>query len=265
MRSLKDGDRRFAMRARRNTSQSEYSLKTEHGIFKAAASILQREYGFSMVELVTVAAIMVVTLGAIFSLVPSIFRTSTEVQKRFVAENRGRATAEYLEKVLREGERLGASGYQLIYADPQGYSVDVRHDDKIVRFWLDTTNKQVKEFVDAPSGGLYNYQVSGGGDYSYYVDPPNDADWDEVRVIGEMVVNSPSDSDQVPATDPDSDERLFIFYGQDFDTPLDSNTAGWMNEIRGVGLYLKVDKDTTDAYEAAGLRTHVNIRSLSFE
>lgn len=236
-------------------------------VFRPSKMLPGHEAGFTLFEFVVVAAIISIALGAIYTIIPSMLRASKEVERRFVAENRSRTTGLYLEKILREGERLGAPGYSLILGDAEGYYLDVRHDGNIVRFWLDTTNKQVKEFVDSPDGsGDYNYQTAGGGNYSYYsTDPPDDGQWDETKVIGEMVANVPAGTAQGAATNPETDQRLFTFYSNDFDTPIDASAAGWMSLVKGVTFYVKVDADEDDAYEAAGLRTNVSIRNLGIE
>jgi prepilin-type N-terminal cleavage/methylation domain-containing protein len=239
---------------------------------------LKDHAGYTVLETMIVMSVLTIILSAAFGLLETGRLMDQMAQDGFQAQDEGRQLLTELAKHLRPAENMSAPGVPLLYAGDDGSFIDVKVDvnssgeAEIVRFELDRAAKTISMRIDRKnSDGLYNYQVAGKTYLEQYVYPTATSSWDETKVIANKIVNSPKDGSgwapQRITTDPKDDYRLFVFYGADFDSPLDTVSLGetWVSHIRGVKIFLLSDIQPASIPSPFGIETNVHLRNISGE
>lgn len=233
--------------------------------------------GYSAVEAMVVSLILVFVLVATYSLMDISYKMNGMAEDGFIAQSDGRTVITKITRFLRPAENMNVTGVPVLFASNDGTFIDVRTDinkdgtSEIVRFLLDQTNKQIKMYVDNKdeSSGLFNFQVHDSDYQTYYSNPSN---WDSVEAIASKVVNNPPTAwgAQSAVTSPETDKRLFTFYGENFNVPLDTRDTSvggmgpiWVNHVQGVKIYLLNDIKPLSAPSPYAVQTNVNLRNIS--
>jgi len=69
-------------------------------------------------------------------------------------------------------------------------------------------------------------------------------------------------------TDPEDDYRLFTFYGDNFELPLDTRDSSpglgpiWVNYVKGVKIFLLSDIQPAEIPSPFGIQTSINLRNI---
>lgn len=234
--------------------------------------------GYSAIEATVVVSVLAIVLGGIVGLMQIGLWMNRQSQDGYDAQNEGRRVLSQMVRWLRPAQSISSNDVPMIHATSDGTLIDARIDGKkdgkpeLARILLDRPNKRIVVYLDEVDGaGKYNYQTASGsptylGWYGATAAATTLSDWDEMQVIAEKIVNAPSGSTwpaQTPATDPSADFRLFTFYGDDFDSPLDTvSIANWTNHVRGVQLYIWSDIQPAEIPSPFGIQSHVSLRNI---
>ena len=245
-------------------------------------SKIKEQSAYTIIEGMMVMSILVVVMGAAFSLLDSTYDMNRYAQDGFEAQNQGRQTLSEVTKYLRPAENMSVPGVALLYAQDKGEFIDVKSDvnkdgsAEIIRIQLDRSAKQIKIYYDHAdaSAGEYNYQEASKTYFQQYRVPTDLSDWDSVEVIARRIVNKPPGGlpttpwpAQTSATDGTTDFRLFTFYGDNFSAPLNTVAIGaiWPNYVRGVKIFLWTDIEPTKIPSPFGIHSNVHMRNISGE
>lgn len=238
-------------------------------------SRLENEKGATAVEAILAATLFLVVITAAYNLLGTGQTLYTVASDGFEAQHQGQIVLYRLTKYMRQAEKLNVPGYPIIYADDNGTFFDVKLDvDKdnkveIVRFTINTDDYTVDMLMDyLDSNNKYNYEAAGQAYDAFYQVPSSAGDWDNIKVLAEKVVNDAGETGwpaQKVSTDPEKEKRLFTFYSDDFDAPLDSADPLWMNNIRGLKIYALTDVKPAQIPSPFSVTTNVNLRNISRE
>ena len=242
-------------------------------------SSLRKERGYSAIEIMVVSSILIFVLIAAYNLLELGYGMDRQAEDGFQAQTEGRQVLTQLTRMMRPAEDMNVAGMPVLYAGSDGTFIDLRLDSnndtatEIVRFDLDTTNKQIKMYIDYPDTtgaqtGKFNFEKTSPVNYvTYYNHPTTPSDWDQVTVLANKTVNAPPISwgAQRSTTDPEKDYRLFTFYGDNFTEPLDTQSLGstWVNYVKGVKIFLLSDIQPTEIPSPFAVQTNVNLRNIS--
>ncbi len=233
--------------------------------------------GYTVLEAIAVTSIFTVVIGAVVSLMQVSYLMDRQAQDGFAAQNEGRRVLSRIVALLRPAQNLSADNVPIIHALNDGTVIDVKIDSEkdgepeIARFRLDQAGKRIVLYLDAKDeNGFYNYQAADEFYPDWYgLDEPAAGAFDTSETIAGKVVNAPPDGSwdaQIFDTDPNEDYRLFTFYGEDFDDPLDTVAeVNWNKLIRGVKIYIWSDIQPAEIPSPFGIQTDVHLRNIQGE
>ncbi len=234
--------------------------------------------GYTVFEAIAVASIFTVVIGAVVSLMQVAYFMDRQAQDGFQAQNEGRRVLSEMVRLVRPAQNLNADNVPIIHALSDGTVIDIKVDTEkdgepeIARFRLDQAGKRIVLYLDAvDENGLYNYQREGEIYPDWYGEdePVNGTRFDSSKTIANKIVNAPPGGTwdaQVFNTNPEEDYRLFTFYGDDFDDPLDTVAEpDWNKFIRGVKIYIWSDIQPAEIPSPFGLQTNVHLRNVQGE
>ncbi|MDP1808106.1 MAG: hypothetical protein Q8L35_01030 [Actinomycetota bacterium] len=244
--------------------------------------IIRMQQGYSIIEAMVVVAVMGAVIGGIVGLTQIGLAMNRQSQDGFVAQNEGRTVLSEMVRWLRPAQNIASNDVPILHATSDGRVIDVRVDSdkdgvpELARLELDRTGKRIVLYMDKiNTNNQYNYQAAGDtylGHYGYgsVTTPTVKSAWDSSQTIAEKIVNAPTSGSnwtaQTPTTDPTKDFRLFTFYGNDFDVPLDTvANIKWTNYVRGVKLYIWSDIQPAEIPSPFGIQTDVYLRNISGE
>lgn len=208
--------------------------------------------GFTLVETLVAALVMLIVLAAIQTFLFAGFTTYTFGQDTFEAQARVELAQKYLDRSLREARSVKA-------ADPKGTYVAVITDanndgsDELVEYKVDYTDKKLKEYVD-----LTPYQ---SGETYNFANPEASPNLVRTDIIADIQGSSPT-ADQTASLSPNSADsgRPFIFFGDDPQLSLDY-TGGWETNIKGIRTYFNVDVSSSSGPQAYYLQMYISLRN----
>lgn len=238
------------------------------------------QQGYSLIEMLTVVSVMGFVIAGVVGLTQVGLAMNRQAQDGYAAQNEGRTVLSEMVGWLRPAQNIASNDVPILHATGDGKVIDVRIDSdkdgspELGRLELDRTNKRIVLYMDEVDGNnQYNYQAAGHtylGHYGYgsVTTPTVTSAWDSSETIAEKIVNAPTSGSnwtaQTPATDPTKDFRLFTFYGDDFDVPLDTVTnTKWTNYVRGVKVYIWSDIQPAEIPSPFGIQTDVHLRNIS--
>ncbi len=233
--------------------------------------------GYTVLEAIAVTSVFAVVIGAVISLMQVAYSMDRQAQDGFQAQNEGRRVLSEMVRLLRPAQNLNSNNVPIIHALDDGTVIDIRVDSEkdgepeIARFRLDQDGKRIVLYLDAKDeNGLYNYQAQDEIYPDWYgLDEPSAIAFDSSKTIANKIVNAPPGGSweaQAFDTDPDEDYRLFTFYGDDFDDPLNTVTElNWNKLIRGVKIYIWSDIQPAEIPSPFGLQTNVHLRNIQGE
>ncbi len=238
---------------------------------------LKQESGFSLVETVAVSAVLLFVISASYNLLEAGRLMDKQAEDGFEAQNEGRRVLTQVERYLRPAQNMSADDVPILWADSSGKFVDIKSDidydgtPEVIRVRLDTLADQIKMHIDYAdtSTAEYNFQAAGEEYLDWYGTTATiESKWDETRALASKVVNESQSGPDWPAqnvsTDPNDDFRLFTFYGENFDAPLDTGALGsiWVNHVRGLKLYVLSDIEPADIPSPFGIQSNIHFRNL---
>ncbi len=246
---------------------------------------LKGQSGHTLVEMVIIVSVFAVVIGAAVSLTQMAYWMNRQAQDGFEAQNEGRRVLSEMVRYLRPGENINSDDVPIIHATSDGKVIDMRIDtDKdlvpeIARLELDEDTERILLWLDfKDENGLYAYEVADAAYTATYgsgtAGDPTDtglggSPWDEQREIAHKIVNAAPGGTwdaQTPVTDPGDDFRLFTFYAEDFDAPIDTvNLDNWQNYVKGVKIYIWSDIQPAEIPSPFGLVTNVHLRNVQGE
>lgn len=189
---------------------------------------LKEEKGFSLVELMVVAAMLVVILGAVLGVWDALLGNYLYQSDRIGAQDIARSGMITMVKNIREAEKpfvaVDVSGNSLIF------KADRNNDGTFEAIWyyLDSVNRRVVMAVN----------TDGSTDF---------ATTPRTTAI-EYVVNNPAS------------QPLFTFYGNDLATPLGSSVT--VSNARVIKIQLFIDANTSRAPKPVELSSNVHLRNF---
>lgn len=246
---------------------------------------MKEEAGFTIIETMIVVSILTIVIGGIISLMQLTYAMNRHAGDGFQAQAEGRRVLSEMVRYLRPAENINSNEVPIVHATDVGKVIDMRIDtnkDKIpeiARFELDQTGEQIILWLDFQDGsGEYAYQTGSStylGTYGWGTDTTptvptlNGDPWDEKRVVASKVVNTDPGSGwsaQTQLTNANEDFRLFTFYGEDFDVPLNTVALeNWQNYVRGVKIYVWSDIQPMKIPSPFGIQTNVHLRNVQGE
>lgn len=208
--------------------------------------------GFTLVETLVTALVMLIVLAAIQSFLFAGFRTYAFGQDIFDAQARVELAQKYLDRSLREARSVEA-------ADPLGRYVAVITDanndgaDELIEYWVDYGEKKLIEYVD-----LTPYQAGDAYDFGNPKASPSLVRTDIIADIASL----PTAGNQTATLSPNSADsgRPFIFFGDDPQISLDYAT-GWEREIQGIRTYFSVDVSDSTGPKQYFLQMYISLRN----
>ena len=246
---------------------------------------LREQIGFTAVEAVTVSTVMVFVIVAAYNLLDIGYSMDQQAEDGFEAQAEGREVLTALAKHMRPAEEMNLAGVPILYASNDGTFIDLRVDTdgdgvtELARIALDRTNQQIKMYIDTQDTtgahlGHFNFEKAGQS-YTAYYNPTNSADWDSLEIMADKIVNFPAGGTtstpwpaQTSLTDPEDDYRLFTFYGDNFELPLDTRDSSpglgpiWVNYVKGVKIFLLSDIQPAEIPSPFGIQTSINLRNI---
>jgi hypothetical protein len=189
---------------------------------------LKDEQGISMVELVVVAAMIVVVLGAVLGVWDVLLNNYLYQSDHVRAQDTARSGMIIMVKDIREAEKpfvaVDVSGNSLVF------KADRNNDGTAEAIWyyLDSVNRRVVKAVNS------------NGSTDFTTTPRTTAI--------EYVANNPTS------------QPLFIFYGNDLSTPLGGSVT--VSNIRVVKIQLFIDTNTARPPKAVELSSNVQLRNF---
>lgn len=237
---------------------------------------LRSEAGTTLVELLVALALFSVVMAAAYFVLSGGNDMYLFAKDGFEAQDQSRMVLTKITKYGRQGQTLNVPGYPVAKADPKGTYFDVRidvnndDDPEIVRFELRQIDYKILMHIDYRASGKYNYQSIGDTKAAYdsTYPPGSSSGWDDTITVADKVVNTGPVggwSNQNVATNPQTDKRLFTFYGNTMDTPLDSSSSIWMNFIRGMKIITLTDVRPAAIPTPFQVETNLNFRNLARE
>ncbi|MHB9148729.1 MAG: PilW family protein [Thermoleophilia bacterium] len=213
---------------------------------------LRDDSGFTLIETLVTALVMLVVLAAIQSFLFAGFRTYAFGQDTFDAQARVELAQKYLDRSLREARFVKE-------ADPLGRYVAVITDanndgkDELIEYWVDYGEKKLIEYVD-----LTPYQA---GDIYNFSNPKTSSSLVRTDIIAD-IASLPTADNQSATVSPNSADsgRPFIFCGDDPQLSLDY-AAGWESKIQGIRTYFSVDVSDSTGPKAYFLQMYVSLRN----
>lgn len=211
------------------------------------------ESGFTLVETLVTALVLLIVLAAIQRFLFTGFTTYTFGQDTFEAQAQVELAQKYLDRSLREARVVKA-------ADPKGTYVvvitDANNDgsDELVEYKVDYGDKKLKEYVD-----LTPYQ---SGETYDFTNPAASSNLVRTDIIADIQGSAPT-ADQDVALSPNSADsgRPFIFFGGDPHLSL-GYANGWETGVKGIRTYFDVDVSSSTGPQAYYLQMYISLRNI---
>ncbi len=196
----------------------------------------RQEKGTSIIEVVIVAVMMSVILGAVLAIVETAMRNYLYQSHQIAAQDAVRLANMKLVRELRQSEeplvwvtRSGGVEILVITAD-----FDDNGTSEAVRYTVNRNRRRITREENAAGIPVFDNVP--------------------VEIICEDVDNTIS-------------ENVFTYIGDDFFTELDPNTPGddVLNKTRLIKVWLKVDKDVSKPPTSVDSETYIKLRNFAYK
>lgn len=208
--------------------------------------------GFTLVETLVTALVLLIVLAAIQTFLFAGFRTYAFGQDTFEAQARVELAHKYLDRSLREARSVKA-------ADPLGTYVAVITDanndgkDELILYRVDYGERKLIEYID-----LTPYQA---GETYNFLNPGASPNLVRTDIIADIQGKPPTDNQSSTVSPNAADSgRPFIFFGDDPQLSLDY-APGWESKIKGIRTYFNVDVSSSSGPQDYHLQTYINLRN----
>lgn len=203
---------------------------------------ISEERGVTITELIIVAALLSVVIGAIYGLLSTGYASYNVSEKQIDAQTNARLSMDKIVKELREAGEANNGAFAIVNANPRSITFYADVDDTY------QGREKVRYFVpsdaDPNAYELRRGVTSASGDPAVY----QSAD-EEVKTVAKHIRNG--------------SEAVFTYYGKDYEgtlNPLSFPVS--LVEVTLVGISLFVDVNPGEVPEGFELKSQVQLRNL---
>lgn len=197
---------------------------------------IRSERGTSLVEMLTVSAMLVVVLSAVLAVMDTAFTSYTHQTTLISLQTDVREANQRLVREIRQAESPLVTVSRFSGNEVLTFSADIDND---------LGSETIQYMVYSP--------VAGQKIIGRRVKEPGFSDYGEARVIANNVINSES-------------EYVFVYYGTNLSTPLQPGVPAdnILTLTRIIKIRIRMDNDLTEAPGAVETETYVKLRNFTY-